>query len=94
MFFFSLKLSYQGCCVHWLVFGITGSGFCDIQNNQGIRLITLTATVITPDITKTECNNCLKENKDKHTVSRKTISRCQKVVKKTAAVKLGNKVTA
>ena len=30
MFFFPLKLSYQGCCVHWLVFGITGCDFRDI----------------------------------------------------------------
>ena len=65
---------------HWLVFGITGWGFCDIWTNQSIRLITLTETGIIPDITKTECSNCLKESKDKHTVSRNTIWRCQKVV--------------
>ena len=44
-------------------------GFCDILNNQGLgkcyqprpsaRLITLTSTLIIPDITKTSSNNCL-----------------------------------
>ena len=44
-------------------------GFCDILNNQGrgkcyqprtsARLITLTSTLITPDITKTSSNNYL-----------------------------------
>ena len=43
--------------------------FCDILNNQGLgkcyqprpsaRLITLTSTLIIPDITKTSSNNCL-----------------------------------
>ena len=43
--------------------------FCDIRNNQGLgqcyqsrpsaRLITLTSTLIVPDITKTSPNNCL-----------------------------------
>ena len=46
-------------------------GFCDIRNNQGLdvivinlslrlRLITLTSTLIIPNITKTSSNNCLK----------------------------------
>ena len=46
-------------------------GFCDIRNNQGLgvsvislslrlRLITLTSTLIVPDITKTSFNDCLK----------------------------------
>ena len=47
-------------------------GFCDIRNNQGLssvsvislslrlRLITLTSTLIIPDIIKTSSNNCLK----------------------------------
>ena len=45
-------------------------GFCDIQNNQGLRkvisrsrrlrLITPTSTVIIMDMTKTSSNNCLK----------------------------------
>ena len=44
-------------------------GLCDILNNQGLgkcyqprpsaRLITLTSTLIIPDITKTSSNNCL-----------------------------------
>ena len=44
-------------------------GFCDIRNNQSLesvislslrlRLITLTSTLIIPDITKTSSNNCL-----------------------------------
>ena len=44
-------------------------GFCDVQNDQGwgkcyqpqpsARLITLTSTLIIPDITKTSSNNCL-----------------------------------
>ena len=38
-------------------------GFCDIQNNQGLgkglRLMTLTETLIILDITKTSSNNCL-----------------------------------
>ena len=43
-------------------------GFCDIRNNQGRdkcyqpsrrpRLITLSETLIIPDITKAESNNC------------------------------------
>ena len=45
-------------------------GFCDTLNNQGLgkcyqprpsaQLITLTSTLIIPDITKTSSNNCLK----------------------------------
>ena len=46
-------------------------GFCDIRNNHGLgvsvislslrlQLITLTSTLIIPDITKTSFNNCLK----------------------------------
>ena len=48
-------------------------GFCDILNNQGLgkcyqprpsaRLITLTSTLIIPDITKTSSNNCLQSTK-------------------------------
>ena len=48
-------------------------GFCDILNNQGqgkcyqprpsARLITLTSTLIIPDITKTSSNNCLLSTK-------------------------------
>ena len=44
-------------------------GFCDIQNNQGLgkcyqpqppaSLITVTSTLIIPDIAKTSSNNCL-----------------------------------
>ena len=43
-------------------------GFCDIRNNQGLdkcyprpwpRLLTLTSSLIIPDITKTSSNNCL-----------------------------------
>ena len=44
-------------------------GFCDILNNQGLgkcyqprpsaRLITLTSTLIIPDITKTSSNNAV-----------------------------------
>ena len=36
-------------------------GFCNIRNNQGIwlRMITLTSTLIIPDITKTSSNSCL-----------------------------------
>ena len=43
-------------------------GFCDIRNNQGLGkcyqrkpkpLITVTSTLIIPDITKTSSNNCL-----------------------------------
>ena len=39
-------------------------GFCDIQNNQGLRLrlITLTSTLIT----KTSLTNCLLYNKSKY----------------------------
>ena len=46
---------------------IIRSGFCEIRNNQGLgkchqlwpsaRLITLTSTLIIPDITKTSSNN-------------------------------------
>ena len=64
---------------------IIGWDFCGIRNNQGRskfyqpsrrpRLITLTETLISQDITKTESNNCfiihyLEENNDKHTVGR------------------------
>ena len=35
-------------------------GFCDIRNNQGLRLVTLTSTLIIPDITKISSDNCLK----------------------------------
>ena len=46
--------------------------FCNILNNQGLgkcyqprlsaRLMTLTSTLIKPDITKTSTNNCLKHD--------------------------------
>ena len=48
---------------------IIGFGFCDVLNDQGwgkcyqpqpsARLVTLTSTLIIPDITKTSSNNCL-----------------------------------
>ena len=62
-----------------------GRGLCDIRNNQGRgkcyqpsrrpRLITLTETLIIPDITKTESNNCFIihcfEEKERQTHPRK-----------------------
>ena len=57
--------------------------FCDIRNNQGqgkcyLRLITLTETLIIPDITKTESNNCFiihcfEENNDKRIIAAITV---------------------
>ena len=46
-----------------------------ISRSRRLRLITLTETLIIPDITKTESNNCFiihcfEENNDKHTVAR------------------------
>ena len=34
-------------------------GFCDIQNNQGLKILTPTSTLIILDITNTSSNNCL-----------------------------------
>ena len=34
-------------------------GFCYIRNNQGLGYLSLTSTLIIPDITKTSSNNCL-----------------------------------
>ena len=59
-------------------------GFCDIRNNQGrrkcywLRLITLSETLIIPDIAKTESNDCFiihcfKENNDKRIIAANTI---------------------
>ena len=52
-------------------------GFCDILNNQGLgrcyqpqplaQLITLTSTLIIPDITKTSPNNCLTYGENNNT---------------------------
>ena len=62
-------------CVLKTMYNITimRFGFCDILNNQGLgkcyqprpsaRLITLTSTLIIPDITKTSSNNCLQSTK-------------------------------
>ena len=46
-----------------------------ISRSRRLRLITLTETLIIPDITKTESNNCFiihcfEENNDKHSVAR------------------------
>ena len=46
-----------------------------ISRSRRLRLITLTETLIIPDITKTESNNCFiihcfEENNDKNTVAR------------------------
>ena len=38
---------------------LDSGGFCDIQNNLRLRLITPTSTLIMLDITKTSSNNCL-----------------------------------
>ena len=38
-----------------------------------LRLITLTETLIMPDITKTEPNNCFKENNDKRIIAAITV---------------------
>lgn len=62
---------------------IIGFGFCDIQTNQGrrkrhqpsrrLRLMTLTKTLIIPDFTTTQSNNCFiycfEENKEKHSIT-------------------------
>ena len=52
-------------------------GFCDILNNQGLgrcyqpqplaQLITLTSTLIIPDITKTSPNSCLMYGENNNT---------------------------
>ena len=52
-----LKIKYNKTIIRF--------GFCDIRNNQGQgkcyqpKPITLTSTLIIPDITKTSSNNCL-----------------------------------
>ena len=49
------------------------SGIIKVKVSVRLRLITITETLIVPDITKTESVNCLKENNDKRTVARNTI---------------------
>ena len=55
------------------VLGISGIIKVEVSVQPKPRLITLTSTLIIPDITKTESNNCFiihcfKENKDRPTV--------------------------
>ena len=49
------------------------SGIIKVKVSVRLRLITITETLIVPDITKTESVNCLKENNDKRTVARNTV---------------------
>ena len=44
-----------------------------ISRSRRLRLITLTETLIIPDITKTESNNCFEENNDKRIIAAITV---------------------
>ena len=49
------------------------SGIIKVEVSLRLGLITLTETLIMPDITKTEPNNCFKENNDKRIIAAITV---------------------
>ena len=80
----ALTSKYRGCWPRitkqlldeaFVISGIIKVEVSVISRSRRLRLITLTETLIIPDITKTESNNCFiihcfEENNDKHTFAR------------------------